>query len=328
MKRGCEIVEVAPRLARLARSAPGSRRAAAPVAAPSAARSARSTSALPRLGDVALLRPRARARSTSAVPAIGGRRVALARPGRRARAVDPLERLLHPLRRQHAAVVVRQDQPRLVAQPRGDQRGETPTSASATASGAWARSSLVRSFNRRPVLLRRSSDTTCTSKPLASRTSRSGIDRPERCLQHGWCDRPTTMWPTLCERAKSRMASTGSASLQAHHLGAQLARMLDVGQQVALGLGVDLVGRLLRRLDEDHEPVGVEPAGQPRALAQQRRAPGATPTTGRPSPGCRGPGRCGCPARARLRAGRRWPARRSRPPRAAPARAGGPGSAP
>ncbi len=85
-------------------------------------------------------------------------------------------------------------------------------------------------------------------------------------------ERPTTMWPTLCERANSRIACDGVGRLQAHDLGAELARQVAVGHEVALGLGVDPVRRLARRLDEHHEPVGAQPAGEPRALAHQDRA--------------------------------------------------------
>jgi hypothetical protein len=74
----------------------------------------------------------------------------------------------------------------------------------------------------------------------ASRTRRSGIDRPNSCFHQACCERPTMMWPTLCERANSRMASTGSLALEAHGLGAQLFGLLDVGEQVALQFGVDL----------------------------------------------------------------------------------------
>ena len=69
---------------------------------------------------------------------------------------------------------------------------------------------------------------------------------PEELPPPGWCERPTMMWPTPCERAKSRIAATGSRRAQAHHLRAQLAGQLDVGEQVALRLRVDVLGRFLR----------------------------------------------------------------------------------
>ena len=91
------------------------------------------------------------------------------------------------------------------------------------------------------------------------------------------------MSPTPCERAKSRIAATGSAALQAHDLRAELARHLDVREQVALRLRVDAVGRLAGRLDVDHEPIGVEPPGHARAAAQQRLRRAADTTTCTPS---------------------------------------------
>ena len=55
--------------------------------------------------------------------------------------------------------------------------------------------------------------------------------------------------------------------MQAHDLGAELAGERDVREQVALRLRVDEVWRLAWRLDVDHEPVGVEAAGEAGAPA-------------------------------------------------------------
>ena len=63
-------------------------------------------------------------------------------------------------------------------------------------------------------------------------------------------------------------------SLQAHHLRPQVTGNLDVGQQVPLGLGVDPVGRLARRLHVHHEPVGAVAAGHAGGAAQQLGRPG------------------------------------------------------
>ena len=55
-------------------------------------------------------------------------------------------------------------------------------------------------------------------------------------------------------------------------VGAELAGQRDVREQVALRLGVDPIGRLVRRLDVHHEPVPRQSPCHPRALAQQRLA--------------------------------------------------------
>ena len=66
------------------------------------------------------------------------------------------------------------------------------------------------------------------------------VDEP---LQHraaeqlpppGWGDRPMMRSLTRWERAKSRSASAGSSDFEADHLRAELARHLDVVEQVPL----------------------------------------------------------------------------------------------
>ncbi len=119
-----------------------------------------------------------------------------------------------------------------------------------------------------------SNETTCRSNPLRL------LDQP---LHHGAAAheaappgqvrvRPTMRSPTPVRAGEVDQRRERDPSDSRRTTSAPSSRaLLDVGEQVALGLRVDAVGRLAGRLDVDDEPVGVEPPGHARAPAQERR---------------------------------------------------------
>src|SRR5262249_16981994 len=140
----------------------------------------------------------------------------------------------------------------------------TPTTASATPSGACASRSLLRRVTAAPLSL----------SVLAAVAERDDLQVEvgglrNQPVKHGAAQKLSphrSIWAPNDDVAHGMGACEIEdrghrlARLEPHHLGAQLARLLDVRQQVALGFGIDQVGRLAWRLYIDHEPVGVEPS--------------------------------------------------------------------
>ena len=123
-----------------------------------------------------------------------------------------------------------------------------------------------------------------TSRSSASRSSRSGTERPSSWRHHGWCERPITRWPTPCERAKSISAGTGSRACSRTTSAPSSRASSMLREQVALRLGVDPIGRLARGLDVDDEPVAATagpPSASPCAAASRRAADTTTCTPSR-----------------------------------------------
>ena len=235
------------------------------------ARSAAVRSLLARLGDVALLRPRARARSAAMFCSRPGWRRPRRSPAtmNERRAVDALDGLLHALRGQHAAVVVLEDQLASCAPScRWSGWPGTPTTTSASASGACASSSFARRVTARAPRRGRSRRRR-TLRPRAP--CATSTERPSSCRHQRWCERPRTMWPTPCERAKSSSAAAGSSPLRRTTSAPSSRAFSMLASRWRCASASMRCGASLRRLDVDHEPVGVEPARQARAAAQQRR---------------------------------------------------------
>ena len=157
----------------------------------------------------------------------------------------------------------------------------------------------------------------CRSSPSASSISRSASERREDPLPaRPRAVRPTMMCAHPVRAGEVESAGTGSRACKPDHLRAQLARLLDVGEQVRCASASMRQGPP-RGLDVDHEPVGVEAPGHARAAAQERQAVRRVGGHGRPSPARpMGAARTGAAAPWRRRC-----ARGSRPPRAGPARA-------
>ena len=244
-------------------------------------------------------------------------------------AVDALQRLLHPLGGEHAAVVVSQDESRLPGQPRGHDRRQHAHQHQRDRQRRLGQQQLAPQASWRAPPLpsrRRARPGRAPPGPAASARSARGAastpagasGRRRFARRRASARSPGSPPPGSGARRRTTSAPSSRASL-------------GVGQQVALRLGVDLLGRLLRGLDEDDEPVGAEPARQARALAQQRAAARRRRRQADHHAAARAGGRDAArpsgTAPAIDRPGARR-ARRSRPPRAGPARAGGRGSAP
>ena len=158
-------------------------------------------------------------------------------------AVDALQRFLHPLSGEHAAVVVGQDEARLTGQPRRHDRRQDAHQHQRDRERRLGEQQLAPQGHAAPSS---SIATTCTSMPvrLADQPHRDGT--PEELLPRR-LERTADDQMADAVRAREiqdRLDGIGRA--QAHHLRAQLAGEVRVGEQVALRLRVDLLRRFLR----------------------------------------------------------------------------------
>src|SRR6185312_7324687 len=157
--------------------------------------------ALARLGDVAFLKPELALERRALLLQLVAARAARHRVGG----------VAHPLRREHALLIVFEDVLRAAI-----ELADRPPRHIADENERQRERDLRQHQlgpQRHGFVSSSGNETICTSKPAASRTNRNGTDRPNTCRHHGWCERPMRMCPTPCARAKSSRQSTGSLPL-------------------------------------------------------------------------------------------------------------------
>src|SRR5205807_4448092 len=126
----------------------------------------------------------------------------------RALAIHLLQRVLHPLRRQYAAVIVLEDALRAAAQLAQRAQGHYSEEREHQRQRRLGEEQLAAQAH-----CSSSKETMCRSRSVASRKSRVKTDPKSTCLHHGCSDRPRISRDTPCVRAKSRMACAGSSDL-------------------------------------------------------------------------------------------------------------------
>src|SRR5262249_8418257 len=160
------------------------------------------------LGDVVLLDHQL---ALECRPVLGDQRrgsLLLADDDEQRGAVQPLDGLLHPLRGQHAPVVVGQDPLAGPSQGVGGEDRHHRHQHHGQRHGSLGEEEArpQRHSFPSPRL------TTCTSRSVASCTRRTSTVLPSKRFSPRWCERPTSNSPTLWLRAKSSSAGTGSVA--------------------------------------------------------------------------------------------------------------------